>query len=165
MYNLRIKNSDFLTNERSKDIYYLYSFFLVTVNCTLRIKHSHTLHMIRMRKHIHRSHFERLIPAILKHPQVSCKRAWIAGYVHHPLRFHVDDCPQEGFVATFSWRVDDEGVGRDAFFIPFRNDGFRFSDCEFCVCDAVQLSVAFCILDGFRHDFDAVYFLRLLRQK
>jgi threonine dehydrogenase-like Zn-dependent dehydrogenase len=32
-----------------------------------------------------------------------------------------------------SWRVDDEGVGRDAFFIPFRNDCFRFSDGEFRV--------------------------------
>ncbi len=76
------------------------------------------LHMIRMREHIHRLHFERLIPAILKHPQVSCKGAWIAGHIHHPLRFHVDDCPQEGFVAALSWRVNDEGVGRDAFYIP-----------------------------------------------
>lgn len=72
-----------------------------------KYKQRHTLHMIRMRKHIHRLHFARLIPAILKHLQVSRKRARITGHIHHLLRFHLHNCPQEGFVAAFSWRVDD----------------------------------------------------------
>lgn len=112
--------------------------------------------MRRLRKHINRCHFFRLVAAIFKNAQISGQRSRVAGYVNNAFWLHFNHCPQQRFVAAFSRWVDDNDVGVDALVMSARNDFFCFADGECGIGDLVEFGVALGVFNCFGDNFDSV---------
>lgn len=124
-----------------------------------------TLYMTRLREHIDRLHFLRFITTVFQHPQITRKRRRITGYIHDPLRLHVEHRFQKLLVTAFTRRVDDDDVRAKALITPPRHELFCFPDEEFGVVHLVQTGVLLRVFHGFRNDFHSIHLLCLLGEE
>lgn len=122
--------------------------------------------MHRSREHIACLHFLHFITMFSQPLHISCQGSGVAAYVHDAFRLHFDHSFESGGITAFTGRVDDDDIGVDALvFIFLRKDFFRFAYEKFCIGDAIELCIDFCICNSFWYNLNTINFSSFLRRK
>ena len=114
--------------------------------------------MGRVRKHVHRLHFQQPVAAVAKQPRIAGEGGRIAGYVHDARRSLAHDLLHHSGMNAGARRIQHYHIGATVLLKQGGCSGhvfFEITDHKRAVRNAVQLGVGFRILHRFRNDLHA----------
>ena len=88
--------------------------------------------------------------------QVADQSGWIAADIDNFSWRHLAGSIYQGFIKTFTWRVNDQDIGLQAFFLPFCHLLFGLAHHKFGIIDLVDLGILLGVFNCSWDDFNPV---------